>query len=126
MGNEQPERVRVRTFRDLQIWQKGMEISVELYRLLRTLPKDEQFGLVSQMRRASISLPSNIAEGFRRGGQKEFKRFLYMALGSAAELETQVELCKRLHGLEGEGVEKILSMLNHFQAMTMKYIKGTS
>ena len=70
---------------------------VEIYKLTKFFPKEEQFGLTSQMRRSSISIPSNIAEGAGRKGSKEFNRFLYIALGSLAEIETQLEIAYRLN-----------------------------
>ena len=79
---------KTRKLKDLRIWKKGIEIVKEVYRFTESFPQKEQYGLISQMRRAAISIPSNIAEGFKRYHNKEFKQFLYIALGSAAELET--------------------------------------
>jgi four helix bundle protein len=83
-------------FRDLKIWQKGIEIVKSCYHLTKKFPESERFGLVSQMRRAAISIPSNIAEGNGRETEKEFLRFLYVARGSLAELETQYVLAGEL------------------------------
>ncbi|MBN1493557.1 MAG: four helix bundle protein [Candidatus Omnitrophica bacterium] len=77
-------------YKDLKIWQKGMDIVNAIYEITKKYPEDEKFGMISQMRRASVSVPSNIAEGFRRNHAKEFKQFLAVARGSIAELETQV------------------------------------
>ena len=82
-------------FRELTVWQKSMDLVIAVYTLSDTFPKTEQFGLSSQMRRASVSIPSNIAEGSRRGG-KDVTQFLRIAFGSASELETQLEIAKRL------------------------------
>ena len=90
------ERQRVRTFRDLEVWQRGMEVAREIYRLTRQFPREELFGLTSQMRRAAVSVPSNIAEGHARTGTREFLHGLSMALGSLAEAQTQVELAADL------------------------------
>ncbi|MFC1496975.1 four helix bundle protein [Verrucomicrobiota bacterium] len=79
---------KIRNFRDLDVWQKGMQIVIEIYRITKEFPKDELYGLISQMRRAAISVPSNIAEGFGRFHNKEYRQFLYVAQGSCAELET--------------------------------------
>ena len=79
-------------FKELKIWQKGRELVSEIYTLTKSLPKDEQYGLISQMRRAAISIPSNIAEGSGKGSDKEFCRFLDITNGSACELETQIYL----------------------------------
>ena len=76
-------------FKKLKIWQKGMEIARLVYQSTREFPEEEKFCLVAQMRRAAISIPSNIAEGYARKNEKEFKQFTYVALGSLAELETQ-------------------------------------
>ena len=84
--------MKIKCFRDLNIWKLGKEITLEIYSLTKSFPSDERFGLTSQMRRSSISIPSNIAEGFNRFKNNEYRRFLYIALGSCAELETQIEI----------------------------------
>ena len=80
------------SYRDLVVWQKSMELTEEIYRLVKTLPREETYGLSDQMRRAAVSVPSNIAEGHGRNSEKEFIRFLCMAKGSVFELETQILL----------------------------------
>ena len=80
---------KIKNFQDLRIWQIGIEVVKDIYILTKKFPKEELYGLISQMRRSAISIPSNIAEGFRRYHNKEYKQFLYIALGSCAELETQ-------------------------------------
>lgn len=82
--------------RELIVWQKAMEIVVGIYRLTKTFPAEERYGLTSQMRRAAISIPSNIAEGRRRNSENDYQRFLTIAFGSGAELETQLEIAERL------------------------------
>lgn len=119
---EQPKQ-RMKTFRDLEIWQKAIEIADRIYRLTATLPDGERYGLISQMRRAAVSLSSNIAEGFRRRNNREFRQFLHTSLGSAAELESHIELCRRLHVIDGAETQDLLKSLDHFQAMTMSLIK---
>ena len=89
----------VKSFRDLIGWQKSMDLAVQVYHATATFPREEVFGLTSQMRRAGVSTPSNIAEGQARNSTGEFKHFLGIALGSLAELETQVELSLRLQFL---------------------------
>ena len=79
-------------YRDLLVWQKGIVLAKEVYRLTRTFPSDEKYGLVSQMRRAAVSVPSNIAEGQARRSTKEFIQFISIAEGSVAELDTQLVL----------------------------------
>ncbi len=86
----------IHTYKDLIVWQRSMELVVAVYELTEQFPREEIFGLVSQMRRAAVSIPSNIAEGRLRGYRKEYKQFLLNAFGSGGELETQMEIAKRL------------------------------
>lgn len=79
---------KIKNFRDLNIWKKAIELIKKVYEASRGFPREELYALSSQMRRSAISIPSNVAEGFRRKHNKEFKQFLYIALGSCAELET--------------------------------------
>jgi four helix bundle protein len=85
------------THRNLDVWQLAMDLVVKVYGFSNQLPDLERFGLVTQLRRAAISIPSNIAEGAARGSSREFARFLLIARGSLAEIETQLELAERLH-----------------------------
>ncbi|OGG86591.1 hypothetical protein A3B87_01970 [Candidatus Kuenenbacteria bacterium RIFCSPHIGHO2_02_FULL_39_13] len=84
------------SYKDLIVWQKAMELVVEIYKLTESFPKEELYGLTSQIRRSVISIPSNIAEGSRRVSRKDFRNFLMIAYGSGAELETQIEIAKKL------------------------------
>jgi len=84
------------TFRDLDVWNNAMKLAEKVYIITGKFPKDERFGLISQMRRCAVSIPSNIAEGFMRKNTKEYIQFLHIALGSLGELDTQLELSKRL------------------------------
>ncbi len=86
----------VKCYKDLLVWQKSMDLVVSVYTLTRSFPPFEVYGLSSQMQRAAVSIPSNIAEGFERGTAGEFARFLSIASGSVAELETQIVIAKRL------------------------------
>lgn len=86
----------MKTFRDLLIWQKGMLLVTECYSVSNYFPKEEQFGLTNQIRRCSVSIPSNIAEGYGRGSNKEYLRFLSIAIGSLFELQTQIEITYNL------------------------------
>jgi four helix bundle protein len=86
----------VKSFRDLDVWRLGIELAEIVYRCTATFPRAEAFGFTSQMRRAAVSIPSNIAEGRARNSSKEFLQFLAIARGSLAELETQMELAARL------------------------------
>ncbi len=87
---------KIINFQDLRIWQKGIETVKDIYILTKRFPKEELYGLTSQMRRSAVSIPSNIAEGFRRYHNKEYRQFLYIALGSCAELETQIIIAYEL------------------------------
>ena len=101
----------IKSYKDLVVWKKSMNLVVEIYELTNFFPKSEIYGLVSQMRRASVSIPSNIAEGKRRGSLGDYRRFLRIAYGSGAELETQIEISKRLSfnmDLDFKKVDKLL------------------
>jgi len=89
----------IKRHRKLSVWQKAIELTEHIYMFTQLLPDDERFGLTSQMRRCSVSIPSNIAEGASRHSDKEFLRFLNISKGSLAELETQLILCSRLYKL---------------------------
>lgn len=96
-------------YRDLTVWQRGMELAEEVYRATGAFPRDERFGLTSQMRRAAVAVPSNIAEGQGRGTPRDFVRFLQIAHGSVREVETQVLLAERLQFLESGQAEGLLA-----------------
>lgn len=83
-----------KSYKQLIVWQKSIELVDEIYKITKGLPADEKFGLISQMRRSAISIPSNIAEGYKRRKRGEYLQFLGMADASAAELETQIIICK--------------------------------
>jgi four helix bundle protein len=109
----------MQNFRELKVWQKSHQLTLGVYRATRSFPKEEQFALTSQMRRASSSIPANIAEGCCRNGDAEFARFLYIAMGSASELECHLLLARDLgflseataRGLE-DGVGEVKRMLS--------------
>ena len=88
--------MRVHSYQKLRVWQRSVDLVAEIYALTSSFPAEERFGISIQLRRAAVSIPSNIAEGSRRGGSKEFKYFLRIALGSASEIETQLIIAKRL------------------------------
>ncbi len=90
----------VKSFHELIIWQKGMELAKEVYLLTKKLPQKERFGIVSQIQRSAVSIPSNIAEGSKRGTSKDYGRFLRISMGSAAELETQLLLIRGIYGID--------------------------
>ncbi len=106
-----------------------MDFVVELYRITNQFPKEEKFGLVDQLRRAGVSISSNIAEGSARGSDKEFIRFLYFALGSASEVETQIILSHRLGFISNQIEDDLLKKNGNIKKMLIgliKYIKGKS
>lgn len=111
----------MRTHKDLDIWKNGIEFVQNIYKITTNFPKDELYGLTSQMRKASISYPSNIAEGAARFSKKEYIQFLYYALGSLSEIETQLVIALRLNYIEKE-----VSLLNEIEVlrkMTLNFIK---
>ena len=97
-----PGKSGVKSYRDLVAWQKGMDLAGLVYRATTRFPSEERFGLVAQMRRAAVSVPANVAEGFGRGGRADFRRFVLMARGSLFELQTHGELARRLGWLKGK------------------------
>ncbi len=105
------------TYRDLIVWQKGIMLVTETYDVTAGFPREEIYGLTSQMRRAATSIPSNIAEGRRKGSTKDFLKFLRIAYGSGAELETQIEIAKRLPMTAHLNYQKVDSLLNEIMRM---------
>lgn len=98
----------INSFRDLRVWQAGMELVEQVYKCTQAFPAQEVYGLTSQMRRAAVSIPSNIAEGHTREHTKEYLHHLSMAQASLAELQTQIEIAKRLKYLPPETVGQLL------------------
>jgi four helix bundle protein len=94
--------------RDLVAWQKAMELVLDVYGVTRRFPKEELYGLTSQLRRAAVSVPSNLAEGYGRNSRKDFQRFVGLALGSLLEVETQLEIANRLAYISDEAPADIL------------------
>ena len=113
----------IKNFRDLNIWNIAIEIVEEIYLATKTFPKEELFGLSAQMRRSSISVPSNIAEGFSRRYNKEYKQFLYIALGSCSELATQIVISHRLDFIERQKSENLVKKIDQVSRMIMSLIK---
>ena len=111
--------------KELLVWQKAMQLVVDVYNLIRLLPKEETYGLSDQMRRAAISIPSNIAEGNARSSQKDMVHFLYIAQGSRAELETQLELCELIGYISRERLEPVLMQTQEIGRMLSGLIKST-
>jgi four helix bundle protein len=90
------EKKKSRSFKDLDVWNISIDFAKDLYQLSNRFPPDELYGLISQVRRAAISIPSNIAEGQSRNSPKEFKQFLFIALGSLGEIETQLIIANKI------------------------------
>ena len=114
---------KIRNFRDLDVWKLGKKLVVDVYKITQNLPKEETHGLISQMRRAAVSIPSNIAEGFNRFHNKEYRQFLYIAIGSCAELETQIEIAFDLNYLDEASKSTLLEIIDHESRMLRNLIK---
>lgn len=102
----------VRNFRDLRVWQLSMDLGEEIYRLTWTFPDRERFGLASQIQRALVSVPSNIAEGHARGHSNDYIRFLSIARGSAGEVGTQLEFAERLGYIQKERTQQLVARID--------------
>lgn len=113
----------IRNFKELHIWKLGHQIVLRAYETTFSFPKEELYGLISQIRRAAVSIPANIAEGFNRFHNKEYKQFLFIALGSCAELETLVYISKNLGYLNEKNLLSFIEQLDHEQKMIRNLIK---
>ncbi len=113
----------MKTYRDLLIWQKSMDLVVLIYRTTNCFPDNEKYGLVSQLRRAVVSLPSNIAEGYGRNSSGEFNRYLNIVMGSLFEVQTQIELSYLLKYLTKEEFEKLFEHTREIERMTSSFIR---
>lgn len=107
----------MKTHKDLDVWKKAVDFVTDLYKLTQDFPKEELYGLTSQMRRAAISIPSNIAEGSARQGNKELVQFLYIALGSVVELDTQLIIARNLSYINEEEFIQFMSRLEEIGKM---------
>jgi len=113
--------MKIESYENLIVWQKSMDLVIIMYALTKKFPKEELFGLVSQMRRSAISIPSNIAEGSRRSSRKDFRNFLSNAYGSGSELETQIKIAKRLFYTEDKDYLQADQLLNEVMRMLNKF-----
>lgn len=109
-------------YNDLQVWQESMLLVTAVYKLSSLFPNDERYGLTDQMRRAAVSIPSNIAEGHARNSKLDFARFLRISLGSCTELETQIIIAKNLEYVTEEKIELILNQSLVIRKMLAKLI----
>jgi four helix bundle protein len=116
----------VRSYRDLLVWQKSMALVRDVYRVTRLFPDDERFGLISQMRRCAVSIPSNIAEGHGRHQTGDFIRFLRMANGSLYELQTQLEIARDLAYIDSDEYKLVSSITEELERMLPSLIRKLS
>lgn len=111
------ESQKIRNYRDLAVWQRGMDIALAVYEVTKSFPADERFGLTSQLRRVAVSVPANIAEGHARSSTKDYLRYVSIAIGSLAETATFVELAGRLNYGNVEELRKIFEMTTEERRM---------
>ena len=112
----------IKSYKDLIVWQKSVDLVESIYRITEKLPSKENFGLISQMQRASVSIPSNIAEGYGRQSSGSYIQFLSIARGSLFELETQIELCVRLKYIQQIETEKLFFEITEISKMLTSLI----
>lgn len=116
----------VRDFRSLRAWQRGRELTLDVYRLTRSFPKTESYGLTAQIRRSAVSIPANIAEGAGRSSRKDYARFLDIALGSANELESHLLLAKDLGLLSTDNLRTLIESDIEIRRMLLKLRRSVS
>jgi len=111
-------------YNNLEVWKLGISLVKEVYKATQNFPREELYGLASQIRRVAVSIPSNIAEGAGRNSRKEFLQFLYIALGSIAELETQLIIAKELNYLREDQIFESLEKLRRKLINLIKYVRS--
>jgi four helix bundle protein len=116
----------LKTHKELLVWQKSFDFCKEMYAATRAFPEDERFGLTAQLRRASVSVPSNIAEGYNRATRPDYVRFLWLANGSVAEIETQLLLSRELGYGRGAALDNLLESLAEIERMLRALIRSLS
>ena len=116
--------MQIRTFKDLMVWQKSYQLALDIYKISKNFPSEEKFGLTSQIRRAAISVPSNIAEGYARRYIKSYISFLKISHGSIAEVETQILISKDLGYTKEETLKKIIIKCTEIQKMLWALIRS--
>lgn len=117
----------IKSYKDLLIWQKGFQIVVATYKLTKTFPQEELFALTSQIKRASVSIPSNIAEGYGRNTDKSFSHFIDISRGSLYELETQLLIAKELEFIKDlEMFNHVISLINEESKMINAFYNSVS
>jgi len=115
--------MKIKSYKDLNIWKRSIGVVEDIYKITKNFPKEEIYGLTSQLRRSAVSIPSNVAEGFARFHNKEYKQFLFVSLGSCAELSTQIIIALRLDYLESNEADQLLNEIDEISKMTMSLIK---
>ena len=116
--------MKLKTFKGLKVWQKSYDLVFEIYKATKYFPLEERFGLTSQIRRSTVAIPSNIAEGYARKHLKQYIQFLYIAYSSGAELETQLMLAKNLQYLKKEMFKDLIENYYEIERMLMALIKS--
>ncbi len=114
----------LKNYKDLKVWQKSYQLCLDIYQITKTFPKEEQYSLTSQIRRAAVSVPSNIAEGYGRKTTPEYIRFLYIAYGSNCELETQLLLSGDLGYIKVEELKKLQKDIGEIERMLKALMKA--
>ena len=108
---------KVKSYRELLVWQKGIDLVSIIYRLTKNFPNQEMYGLAAQLQRAAVSVPSNIAEGQARQHTGDFRRFLYIAAGSLAEIDTQLEIAKQLNYIADKNLVEVNQLIKELRKM---------
>lgn len=116
----------VSSFQDLIVWKKAMDLAVQTYALLKKYPKHELFALVNQTQRCAVSIPSNIAEGYQRQSRKEYIHFLHIALGSSAELRTQLLLANRVQYITEQDSRLAIGQLEEVEKLLKTFVRSLS
>lgn len=109
-------------YKELEVWNKSMQLAASAYEVARLLPVEEKFALADQIRRSAVSIPSNIAEGYGRQSEKEFLQFLFIARGSTFELETQIGLCSIIHASDEKKITDTLNLIQETGKMITSLI----
>ena len=115
--------MKIKSYRDLNIWKRSIKIVEVTYRITKSFPKEQLYGLTNQIRRSAVSIPSNIAEGFARFHNKEYRQFLFISLGSCAELSTQINIASNLEYIDNKIADQVLNEIDEISKMTMSLIK---
>jgi len=117
---------KIKSFTDLEVWKKAHQLVLEIYKTVSQFPKEEIYGLSSQIKRSSVSIPSNIAEGFVRKGKKEKIQFYYIALGSVTELKSQLLIAKDLKFVQKKAFQKLANLTIEVSKLIVSLIKSTN